>query len=281
MLRSSITFDYKTCCLYCTNPVSEREIRERKGYQVMSKNREFDISILKVCEQRIDELSVSVKGRITFANDLHAADAVYHATCDSSFRTGKNLPRKYSHNNTSTSSSTSGRPVNVDRENAFERVISYLRENDEEQITIKDLVVLMENYLKDSDHEAYTTRWIKHRLLETLKDDIVIAEVNGKQDVVTFRTNTSMILQNFYQEQKSNDPTKEKERIILTAAKLLKTEIKETNSSSEFYPTSDEIGSLDYCNQFLPRSLPILLENMFASKNNALKVCFKICLIIT
>ena len=141
--------------------------------------------------------------------------------------------------------------------------------------------MLRENYLKDSDHEAYTTRWIKHRLLETLKDDIVIAEVNGKQHVVTFMTNTSMILQNFYQEQKSNDPTKEKEIIILTAAKLLKTEIKETNSSSEFYPTSDEIGSLDYCNQFLPRSLRILLENMFASKNNALKVCFKICLIIT
>ena len=45
-LRSSLTFDYKTCCLYCAKPVTEREIRERKGYQVMSKNREFDISVL-------------------------------------------------------------------------------------------------------------------------------------------------------------------------------------------------------------------------------------------
>ena len=28
----------------------------------------------------MNELSVSVKGRINFANDLHAADAVYHVT---------------------------------------------------------------------------------------------------------------------------------------------------------------------------------------------------------
>ena len=38
---------------------------------------------------------------------------------------------------------------------------------------------------------------------------------------------------------KSNDPIIETERIILTAAQLLKTEIKKTNSTSEFYPTSD------------------------------------------
>ena len=139
----------------------------------------------------------------------------------------------------------------------------------------------MENYLKDSEQESYTTKWMKQRLLETLEDDIIIASVNGKQDVVTFRTKTSKILQDFYNEKKSNDPIIEAERIILTAAQLLKTEIKKTNSTSECYPTSDEIGSLHYCNQFLPRSLRLLLENMFASKNNTLKVCLEIFLIIT
>ena len=36
-------------------------------------------------------------------------------------------------------------------------------------------------------------------------------------------------------------------RIIFAAAKLLKTEVKEMNNSSDIYPTSHEIGSLDYC----------------------------------
>ena len=58
-----------------------------------------------------------------------------------------------------------------------------------------------------------------------MKDDIVITEINGKPNVVTFRTTTAKISQSFYNEQRCSDPTGEKERIILAAAKLLKTEI--------------------------------------------------------
>lgn len=42
-----------------------------------------------------------------------------------------------------------------------------------------------------------------------------------------------------------------KERIILTAVKLLKTKIKEMNYSSEFCPISAETGSLKYCKRRL------------------------------
>ena len=59
-----------------------------------------------------------------------------------------------------------------------------------------------------------------------MKDEIVITEVNGKPNVVTFRTLTAKILQNFYNEQKFSDSTGEKVRIILAAAKLLKTKRK-------------------------------------------------------
>ena len=59
-----------------------------------------------------------------------------------------------------------------------------------------------------------------------MKDEIVITEVNGKPNVVTFRMITAKILQNFYNEQKFSDSTGEKVRIILAAAKLLKTERK-------------------------------------------------------
>ena len=49
-------------------------------------------------------------------------------------------------------------------------------------------------------------------------------------------------MQKFYNEQRCSDPTGEKERIILAAAKLLKTETKEMKCCSESYPNSDEIG---------------------------------------
>ena len=52
----------------------------------------------------------------------------------------------------------------------------------------------MDSFLKD---EAFTTKWIKHKLQEQLKDEIVITEINGKPIAVTFWTATAEILQNF------------------------------------------------------------------------------------
>ena len=60
-------------------------------------------------------------------------------------------------------------------------------------------------------------------------------------------------MQNFYNEQRCSDLTGEKERMILAAAKLLKTEIKEMKCCSQPYPNSDEIGSLEFCKQFVQR----------------------------
>ena len=90
-----------------------------------------------------------------------------------------------------------------------------------------------------------------------MKDEIVITEVNDKPNVVTFRILTATILQNFYNEQKFSDSTGEKVRIILAAAKLLKTERKKMKCCSESYPNSDKIGSLEFCKQFALTSLPL------------------------
>ena len=106
---------------------------------------------------RNDALAILVKGRIRFTTDLHAADAVYNTAYDSSFRTGKNLPKKYSENENLGSLSL-GRPVVSDRENVFQQMIEYVRANDEEQITLNDLKGLIDYFLKDSPYEAFTTK---------------------------------------------------------------------------------------------------------------------------
>ena len=138
---------------------------------------------------------------------------------------------------------------------------------DEEQITLNDLKELMDSFLKDSLREAFIIKWIKHKFQEQLKGEIVITEINGKLNVVTFWTATAKILQDFYNKQGCSDPTGEKERIILAPAKLLKLEIKEMKNCSKSYPNSDEISLLEFCKQSVLTSLRLLLENVFASTN--------------
>ena len=48
-----------------------------------------------------------------------------------------------------------------------------------------------------SSYEAFTTEWIKHKLQEQLKDEIIVTEINGKPNVVTFRMITAKIFQIF------------------------------------------------------------------------------------
>ena len=73
----------------------------------------------------------------------------------------------------------------------------------------------MDSFLMYSSYKAFTTEWIKHKLQEQLKDEIIVTEINGKPNVVTFRMITAKIMQNFYNKRKK------KERIILAASKIV------------------------------------------------------------
>lgn len=87
---------------------------------------------------------------------------------------------------------------------------NYLKDNDDEQITVQGLLSLMLNYLKDSSSEAFTSKWLKNRLIEHFKGEIVFTEINGKQNVVTFRSKAKKILHDFYKSTKSDDKETEK-----------------------------------------------------------------------
>ena len=90
-------------------------------------------TILQICEKRNDLWALSVKSRIAYANDLHAVDAVYHTLCDSAFRNGKSFPKKSKNESSSVEPPAKcGKPVNVNRATAFNHVVEYLQENDEE-----------------------------------------------------------------------------------------------------------------------------------------------------
>ena len=43
-------------------------------------------------------------------------------------------------------------------------MIEYFRANNDEKITLNDFKKLMDSFLKDSPHEAFTAKRIKHKL---------------------------------------------------------------------------------------------------------------------
>ena len=81
----------------------------------------------------------------------------------------------------------------------FLKLYSYLEENDDEQITVSDLIRRMEDNLFGSDHSAYSPQHMKTKLQELYGDRIINTEINGKPNVVTFRSTAKAVLQDFYQ----------------------------------------------------------------------------------
>ena len=73
-------------------------------------------------------------------------------------------------------------------------------------------------------------------------DDVIITEINGKPNVVTFRSNAASILHKFYERPKQQDDNVEKLRIIETA---VKNDIKLAETSKINYPLADDISSIE------------------------------------
>ncbi|CAH3129009.1 unnamed protein product [Porites lobata] len=98
-----------------------------------------------------------------------------------------------------------GRPQDEEKNDAFLKVARFLQENDDEQITVVDLVEKMEEYLGDSASIAYGRTHMKARLQEHFGDQIIITEINGKPNVVTFRSTVANILHDFHAQPKNVD----------------------------------------------------------------------------
>ena len=146
-----------------------------------------------------------MKSRLSNTIDLHAADSVCHAICSVHFWTGKNIPRVFSANEPPSKKSC-GHPQEEIRTMAFRAIVDYIEEHDEEeQITIMDLVSKMDEYLADTGLQAYSALYMKKRLLEHFENDIFITEINGKQNVVTLTTTTASIVHDFYSYGKDED----------------------------------------------------------------------------
>ena len=97
-------------------------------------------------------------------------------------------------------------------------VVTYLTDNDNEQITTTDRM----NKMHDICGDSYSATYMKKKLEKHFGRSKIITEINGKHNVVTLRSTAASILHEFYERQKSDDSQTEKLELIKAAAKLIK-----------------------------------------------------------
>lgn len=69
-----------------------------------------------------------------------------------------------------------------------------------------------------------------------------------------------------------NDNQSEKQRMIQSVAKIIKTDVCLIPSNKEVYPSSESLSNLELQRNFLPDALYDLLDGMFVEKDRVLKV---------
>ena len=250
-------FQFNSDCFFCGQPTINRG--KRKSQDVIAvRTIELKEKILAICCERGDSWAAAVQARILPVHDLHAADAVYHHMCSNNFQTNKQIPAAYQTETSCAKKLKLGRPQLQERTDAFLEAVGYLEANDDEQITVSDLIRRMEDNIA-SDCSAYGPQHMKRKLQELYGDRIIITEINGKPNVMTFRSTAKAVLQDFYQQGKMEaDADVEKIRVVETAAKLIKNDIKVIETSNTAYPTCEEMASEDACINFLPETLRCL-----------------------
>ena len=235
---------------------------------------EFKTSLTDICATRKDEWSVKVLGRLESVSDLPAADAMYHNQCYINFKTLRDIPSMHRERERA-KKPRRGRQLAVSAEEAFMKVVSYLEMNDDEQVTIQDLVKKMDDFAVEAGEgaQAYSVKHMKRKLVEHFQDKIVISEMYGVANVVTLRSTCSSILHDYFlSNDKDQDDEQKKKHLILTAAKLIKSEIKEIECSKKEYPKSSSIASEEENLEYLPDSLKILPRELFVGTNVELKL---------
>ena len=127
------------------------------------------------------------------------------------------------------------------------------------------------NKMKEiTNGEAYSPVHMKRKLTEHFGNDIIITDIQGIPNVVTFRRTATSILQAFYQRQKSDDPESEKLELIATVAKLIKSDI-QSKEPSMSYPKVCDLSSREKNVEFIPHSLQLFLRQIVSGKDSDLK----------
>ena len=227
----------------------------------------FQESVREKCLQRNDEWGKAVLGRLEYAQDLPAVEARYHQSCSTNFRSGCNIPVQYQIFSEMTKNKK-GRPLLINSESAFLEVIKYFESNPGEQVTVNELL----DKMSDRCEQPYSFSYMKKRILDHFGGSVVISELDGKRNVITFKNKADAILHSFYQRNNKQDSESEKMAVIKTAATLILSDIKSIADNKEEYPNPEKLKSLEENRDYVPESLLTFLKQIIDHKNSEKKI---------
>ena len=92
------------------------------------------------------------------------------------------------------------------------------------------------------------------------------AEIDGRSGVVCFSNMVNHIVNDKWYGSQKSDETKEAERIVITAAKIIMAEIREMSYDNLVYPTHDDIALPEKQDSFLPSILRKFLKVLIRPK---------------
>ena len=184
-LRTSESFDWESCCLFCTGKRDLKHDDMKKWRSAMTL--ELKESILKS-----DEWGVVVSCRLESCADLVAEETIYHMACYLNF-----VSQNARHEQI-------GRPIDEGKMDAFNKVCDWLeRDGDCELHTVK-LMEKMKEFSANEDN-TYTEKSLRKKLKEKYKEHIHFTDIPGRQSVVCFKDMVSHVL---YEKKKKKEETK-------------------------------------------------------------------------
>lgn len=253
-LRSSSTFEWKDDCFFCGKSI---KAKSEETYSV--RTLPFHANVLAKCNERDDEWGLQVKGRLQDCVDLVAVDAVYHKYCHTVFMSGKKAPPAITGEK-----GRRGRPECQEMNTAFLELCEWLERSPDNNLYSLDELCQKMKELTEND-EVYSPKRLKQRLEEKYEKYIVFAEIQGKKNVVCFREMSNYLINSKWYEDRKKDICDEKQRIILTAAKIILAEIRELQFQREYYPTPEQIGDTEHGFQWLTPSMQTFLQTLIPS----------------
>ena len=226
-------FYWKRDCFFCgksTNYDPKHPDRSTQVHEVTTLP--YRKRILEACDKRSDSWAAEVKIRLHDCLDLVAVEAKYHSKCQLKFCC-------------ETSADTGfqpflGRPTDAVMVEHFSVLCNWL-ENDggSKLYTLAELRHKMIELTGSSN--VYSDKRLKQKVELHYGNHIYFAELNGKQNVVCFRNMANYILHRTWYAERKENVEDEARRIVVAAAKLIRTQLQNTTYRADIYPNDEDI----------------------------------------
>lgn len=254
--------------MYCTENITDdtkKTKSRRRDSSCVETLRTID-SIISCAKGRKDDWGNEVLLRIQCESDLVSAEAKYQHDCALHFRAGRQR-NEYC---------TKGRPPDIVRVEAFQKLCQYLENNEECQYSLNELAETMDSFL--DGHKGYETKYLKEKLKQQYGDQIIITNLKGwSENIVTFRDRGHQVLRELWEREKKPDVLTEKERIVDMAASIIRDDIRtQVYNCSEYLSLENTADGLSVVPESLNRFLHGVIKSKATKKMSTERRCTSI-----